>query len=168
MGSNLKIMNESFAKFCRLRHSLFQIQFFAKIVCSTTLISTSFLTQGQDYPRTDYNLEKLADEIFPIQDLDLNYEELYENLAQLLTNPVDLNLASAEELRSLFVLREAQIEEFIRYRQEQGRLFSIYELQAIPGFDLDIIYQLIPFTIVSSSTGLFDKSLVMRIADYSA
>ncbi len=165
MGSNLRLMNESFAKFCRLRHSLFQIQFFAKIVCSTTLISASFLTQGQDYPRTDYNLEKLADEIFPIQDLDLNYEELYENLAQLLTNPIDLNLASAEELRSLFVLREAQIEEFIRYRQEQGRLFSIYELQAIPGFDLDIIYQLIPFTIVSSSTGLFDKSLLMRIAE---
>ena len=83
----------------------------------------------------NYNLEKLADEIFPIQDLDLNYEELYENLAQLLTSPLNLNQATSEELRSLFVLSETQIEELIHYRQAQGFLLSIYELQSIPAFD---------------------------------
>ena len=59
-----------------------------------------FLACGQDYPRKDINLEKLADEIFPLQELDLNYEDFYENLAQLLSNPIDLNRASREELRS--------------------------------------------------------------------
>ncbi len=123
------------------------------------------LCGAQDYPRSDYNLEKLADEIFPLQDLDLNYEELYENLVQLLSNPIDLNQASAEELRSLFVLRESQIEEFIRYREEHGNLLSIYELQAIPGFDLNMIYKIIPFVVVKDPASALDKNLFRRVLE---
>lgn len=136
-----------------------------KIVFIVTLTSTSINLTGQDYPRMDYSLEKLADDIFPIQDLDLNYEELYENLAQLLTNPIDLNRASAEELRSILVLRESQVVEFIRYRQEHGSLLSIYELQAIPGFDLDLIYKIIPFTFIRDPKESFGKNIVRRIVE---
>ncbi len=165
MKVDFRMMNKFTSKF-RLCYSTFVIfSFFKRIVCLCILIFLSIPIQAQDYPRTDYNLEKLADEIFPIQDLDLNYEELYENLAQLLTNPVDLNQASAEELRSLFVLREAQVENLIRYRQEQGRLLSIYELQAVPGFDMDAINRLIPFTIVRDPSSSFDKNLLRRIVE---
>ncbi|MBK5279414.1 MAG: helix-hairpin-helix domain-containing protein, partial [Bacteroidia bacterium] len=148
------------------RFLLFQIHTTkVKIILLVCLICFFAQSQGQDYPRTDYNLEKLADEIFPIQDLDLNYEELYENLAQLLTNPLDLNQASAEELRSLMVLREVQVENFIQYRHEQGKLLSIYELQAIPEFDLDIINKLMPFTIVRDPFSSYNKNLLRRMIE---
>lgn len=117
----------------------------------------------QDYPRQAYNLEKLADEIFPLQDLDLNYEELYENLAQLLSNPIDLNQAGPEELRSLFVLREEQIAQFLRYRQEQGPLLSVYELQAVPGFDPATLYRLIPFVTVNDPSAVLGKTFIKRV-----
>ncbi len=159
-------VNESLLKFISPSHSLFSFNTkIIKILCVTILTSSTINVTGQDYPRTDYNLEKLADEIFPIQDLDLNYEELYENLAQLLTNPIDLNRASAEELRSILVLPESQVEEFIRYRQAQGSLLSLYELQAIAGFDLDLIYKLIPFTFIRDPKESFGKSILRRIAE---
>ena len=165
MKVDFRMMNEFTSKF-KLHSSIFFIpSSVIKIVCPLCLILSASFSLAQEYPRTDYNLEKLADEIFPIQDLDLNYEELYENLAQLLTNPVDLNQASAEELRSLFVLREAQVESLIRYRQEQGRLLSIYELQAVPGFEPDVINRLIPFTIVRDPSSSFDKNLLRRIIE---
>ncbi|MEK6780473.1 MAG: helix-hairpin-helix domain-containing protein [Bacteroidota bacterium] len=161
---DVRTMGETYLKFPGLLNSIFPIRSaLAKIVCLGGLIFSYGISYGQDYPRTEYNLEKLADEIFPVQDLDLNYEELYENLAQLLTNPIDLNQASAEELRSLLVLSETEVEAFIHYRQEQGNLLSIYELQAIPGLDIDIINRLIPFTIVNDPSTSLDQNLLKRI-----
>jgi hypothetical protein len=118
---------------------------------------------GQDYPRREYNPEKLADEIFPMQDLDLNYEELYENLLQLLANPIDLNKATAEEFRALFVLKENQVEELIRYREEYGPFLSVYELQSLASFDLPTLYKLMPFVQVIDESGQLNNSLLKRI-----
>ena len=134
-----------------------------KVVLILILCLMAVLTHAQDYPRQTYNLEKLADEIFPMQDLDLNYEELYENLAQLLSNPIDLNAAGPEELRSLFVLREEQVDQLLRYRTEQGPLLSVYELQAVPGFDPATIYRLVPFVTVTDPSQSINKNFFKRV-----
>jgi hypothetical protein len=118
---------------------------------------------SQEYPRKEYNLERLADEIFPLQDLDLNYEDLYENLAQILANPLDLNKATAEELRSIYVLKENQVEELIQYRDAAGPFLSVYELQSLSSFDATTLYRLMPFVHVSDESGQMDKSLLERI-----
>lgn len=105
---------------------------------------------AQDFPSPEYNLNDVVDEIFPLQDQELNYEELYENLLQRVANPLDLNTATAEEFRSLFVLKESQIKELLAYR-EKNPFLSVYELQVLPGFDLATIYRLIPFVWVGAS-----------------
>src|SRR5688572_781377 len=94
---------------------------------------------AQEYPKKDVDLEILADQLFGFQDLDLNYEELYENMALLLSNPINLNKASAEELRFLNLLSESQVQNLVKYRNENGALLSIYELQAVAGFDSVVI-----------------------------
>jgi hypothetical protein len=118
---------------------------------------------AQDYPRKEINLERLADELFGFQELDLNYEDLYENLALLLAHPLNINKATAEELRFIHILTEEQLQQFLRYREENGNLLSIYELQAIPGFDLSTIYQVAPFFMVEDMTSSFNASLWKRI-----
>jgi hypothetical protein len=118
---------------------------------------------GQDFPRKEINLEKLADEIFPIQDTDLNYGELYDNLAQILSNPLDLNKATTEELRSLFILKEDQIQELVRYRAESGPFLSVYELQTLSSMELTTIYKLIPFVQVKDQSQQLDQSLLKRL-----
>lgn len=125
-------------------------------------ILSSFLAVGQDYPVRDYNFEILADELFPVQDLDLDYSQLYENLAQILSNPIDLNKATEEQLRSLYILNESQIHNLIRYRDEQGTFLSVYELQAVPGFDQNTISKFIPFVTVDAKSQSV-KSVFNRI-----
>lgn len=109
---------------------------------------TALLAAAQEYPKKDVDLEILADQLFGFQDLDLNYQELYENIALLLSNQIDLNKATAEELRFLNLLSEQQVQTLVQYRQDNGNLLSVYELQAVPGFDLTVINKIIPFVTV--------------------
>ncbi len=60
-------------------------------------------------------------------------------------HPLQLNKATAAELASLGILTPVQIAALLRYRDSLGAFLSIYELQAIPGFDLPVIERLLPF-----------------------
>lgn len=112
------------------------------------LALTMVLSYSQDYPVREYDLEKIAENIFPVQDEDIDYSQLYENLAQILSNPIDLNEATDEQLRSLYILNETQIHNLIVYRDSQGAFLSIYELQSIEGFTQDVISKIIPFVTI--------------------
>jgi hypothetical protein len=138
---------------------------FATILILLNLISVPLLSQ--DYPQKDVNLEILADEIFGFQDLDLNYQELYENMALLLANKINLNTASADELRFLNLLTEQQVQSLLEYRKENGSLLSVYELQAVPGFDLATINKIISFIKVDNAqSGTLLKRILSEENNY--
>ncbi|MCU0357753.1 MAG: helix-hairpin-helix domain-containing protein [Cyclobacteriaceae bacterium] len=118
---------------------------------------------AQEYPRREVDPERLADDLFGFQNLDLNYEDLYENVLQLLAKPLNVNQATQEELRFLNILSEEQLQNLLRYRMEYGDLVSIYELQAVPGFDLKTIYRIVPYLIVQDFTQQFNRSMLNRI-----
>src|SRR4051812_17615092 len=104
-----------------------------KLINATGLIIlTACFSFAQDYPRKEVDLSRLAEDLVGFQDQDANYEEIYENLVQILSNPIDLNTANAEQLRMLHLLDEKQIQQLLNYKETQSRFFSIYELQAVP------------------------------------
>ncbi len=80
---------------------------------------------AQEPPRKEFNLERLADEVFPVQDLDINYEELFENLLQILANPLDLNEVTADQLRSLYLLSQGQVNAIVQHREIYGPFLSL-------------------------------------------
>jgi hypothetical protein len=123
----------------------------------------SYPLLAQDSGRQEIDIQALADELLGYPDQDLNYEDLYENLLQLLSNPVNINTAKQEELRSLLVLSEYQIQQLISYRNEQGALLEVYELQAIPGFDQQTIHRLLPFITIQDQRSGLNKALINRI-----
>ncbi len=125
------------------------------------LISVS-VCFSQDYPQRELDLSQLSDEIFPLQDDDINYEELQETIAQILLHPIDINRATEEELRFLSILTGEQIQNLLKYRTENGLLISVYELQTIPGFDLATIYKLVPFILVRDHTSEL-KTIFRRV-----
>jgi Helix-hairpin-helix motif len=135
-----------------------------QIILIILLIATTY-SYAQDFPRKDLNLEKLVDEIFPIQDLDLNYEDLYENLAQLMSNPLELNSITREQLRSLFVITEEEINAFIKYRENHGPLLSVYELQSIPEWTRSTFDDIIPFVTIHEAQTKLNASILKRISE---
>jgi hypothetical protein len=114
--------------------------------------------QAQNYPRQTIDFDLFVQELFSQQeDENISYEDLYETLFQYYQQPINLNNTTPEELASLFILSRPQIASFFQHIQDNGKLLSIYELQAIPGFDLITIYQLLPFVKVDDA-GLYADS----------
>jgi hypothetical protein len=94
---------------------------------------------------TEADLDQFIQSLFAVQDEDLNYEDAYEALFLLYANPLDLNQATREDLQSLYVLSGEQVGALLRHREQYGPLLSIYELQAVEGFDLPTIDKVLPF-----------------------
>ncbi|HEX8329828.1 MAG TPA: helix-hairpin-helix domain-containing protein [Hymenobacter sp.] len=111
-------------------------------------------------------MDRLTQELFAeIQSDQVPYEDLYETLLQYYTTPINLNLATREELRALLLLSENQITTLLRHRETNGELLSVYELQSIEGYDLRTINRILPFvSVLSSSANGSRGSLWQRIA----
>jgi hypothetical protein len=110
------------------------------------LIFSSIGLYGQADSVFTINLSDL-EEIVENQELedDLDMDNLVDNLFFLIENPLNLNTVTEEELINLNLLSEFQISSFIEYRNVYGDFMSIYELQAIPNWNILTIQRVLPF-----------------------
>lgn len=95
---------------------------------------------------------ELSDQIEDIAEKtedDLDYTELVENLNYLRQNPINLNYATGDDLRNLMFLNDMQVFHLLAYRETYGYFVTIYELQAVDGFDQYTIEQILPFVSIS-------------------
>jgi hypothetical protein len=121
------------------------------VAVSGVLLGMAGAARAQELPRRAPDLDRLTQELFAeIQSDQVPYEDLYETLLQYYQTPVNLNAASREELRALLLLSETQITSLLKHRDATGPLLSLYELQAVPGWDLRTIYRVLPFLTVQS------------------
>ena len=74
-----------------------------------------------------------------------DYNTIFENLNHYFEKPLNINEASDTELKELYLLNEIQVNEFISHRSKFGAYLSIYELQAIPSWDMATIKNVTPF-----------------------
>lgn len=86
--------------------------------------------------------EMLAD------DESANFDELLEELSQ----PIDLNTATKEQLERLPFLSELQIENILAYIYIHGQMQTVYELQLVEDMDRRTIQLLLPFVLVNAPT----------------
>ncbi len=83
-----------------------------------------------------------------------------QQLSDLKKRPLNLNLATESELKTFFFLKPLQIQNLLLYRQLLGKMIDLYELQAVPGWDLETIQKMRPFITVSNAltaTEVFGK-----------
>lgn len=123
-----------------------------------------FRSHSQELKPPEIDLQLFIEKIFASQEQDVNYNDLYETLLQFYSNPIDLNKTNREELRNLFILNELQLSSFFDYINENGHLISIYELQAIPNFDLTTIESLLPFVRIDNIKN-DTRSLTQRVLE---
>ncbi|SHM07786.1 Helix-hairpin-helix motif-containing protein [Chitinophaga jiangningensis] len=72
-------------------------------------------------------------------------DEQWQQLAYRQKQRLSLNAADIQDLTALGVLSPLQVESLLQYRKLLGDLVSIYELQAVPGFDMALIKKLLPY-----------------------
>lgn len=113
---------------------------------------TSFSVWAQSTSSPDP--EMLIAHLFRQQQTDnLAYSDFYESLLQFYLQKLDLNSASVEELRNLYLLNDKQISDLEQHLQKYGPLLSFHELQSISSFDLETIRNISPFVTVKSEEG---------------
>jgi len=112
----------------------------------------------------EIDVSEFAEELFALQDDDVAYEDLYESLLLLYTNPLNLNSVTYDELSSLHVLSPTQVSGILNYRQLNGPFISIYELQAVAELDQSTIARILPFVTLSPAAFATGNSLFQRVA----
>ncbi|TDE10056.1 ComEA family DNA-binding protein [Dyadobacter psychrotolerans] len=123
----------------------------ARIALIRLLLPALFLSNtlnAQDPPKQEIDISQFIQNLFPSPTEDSNYEDLYESLFQLYANPLDLNTVTSDELTATFILTEKQIASLLAHRNKLGPFLSLYELQAVPDFELTTIYRILPFVTV--------------------
>ena len=81
---------------------------------------------------------------------DFSFDTQFEDLTAFANNKINLNRATKEDLTALGLLNPLQIQSLIQYRKNLGNLISIYELQAVPNFDLNTIASILPYVSMGS------------------
>lgn len=96
--------------------------------------------------------------------------EMYvERLSELSENPVNINSADEEEISRLFFLTDFQIKSLTDYSRSSGKIFSVYELPNITGFNRETAEMIIPFIILDEviptekSDYVFRSNLISNI-----
>lgn len=98
---------------------------------------------------------------------ELDYTNLFEDLAYYFEHPLNLNTATDEELRELYLITDLQIANLRRHMASYGKLRSIYELQAVEGFDPVLVRNLSYFVTARPTLSLEDFSMSEFFRDAS-
>lgn len=94
-------------------------------------------------------IESLVESMEDNDHVNPDYESFLEDLEFLHEHPMNLNTASFQDLQKLPFLTDFQIQSLLEYRNENGFLLSLYELQLVHGFADETISQMLPYVFVN-------------------
>ncbi|MFI5172830.1 MAG: hypothetical protein ACHQFW_10590 [Chitinophagales bacterium] len=142
MTGILKILKRHILKNSVVGTGLILILFFT----SSSLCAQE--TKGEGRLMEEDILENAAEKI---DNTNLSVDTYQENLNNLILNPININTATATELRNTTLFTELQIRDLRRHIEAFGPLTSIYELQTIQSFSTEDIINIKPFISLTSS-----------------
>jgi hypothetical protein len=90
----------------------------------------------------------------------------FEYLEEYQKNPLDLNNATEQEFADFGLFSAIQIQSLLLYRKRYGQIFSLYELQGVPTFDIKTIVRLTPYIAVSATKEI-EKLNFIKMFKYS-
>ncbi len=110
---------------------------------------------AQEIPlNTEQQLENQAD----AEQGETEDDSYLQDLEQFRKNPINLNTANADDLKQVRILSDLQINHLISYRNLFGNFISIYEIQALPAWDMHTIRKLIPYITIEGSVSLPEET----------
>lgn len=104
-------------------------------------------------PVNEQQLEMQAERDEGVTDDDTQWQQLM----YFQKHPLNLNAATENELKALRLLTDLQISNFLMYRKQLGALLHIYELQAVPAWDIYTIKQLLPYVTVREGVNIVER-----------
>lgn len=120
-----------------------------KVFCVVCMVSLFAFCE------TDYDmlvdLQRAFDSDLSDEMVDIAIDEveaMKEQLSYIAANPINVNIATRDELEALPFLNVTQVENLLEYIFDYGELKSIYELALIKGWDKSTLMMAVPFLTV--------------------
>lgn len=111
--------------------------------------------KGQETPSA--TVEQQLENSAETEDVETEDDSDVLQLEKFKRHPINLNTATADELKELKCLTDLQIDNFLSYRRLLGKLINSYELQAVPTWDSSTIQRVLPYTCIKEDRGLWEK-----------
>lgn len=121
------------------------------------LLFLPFFSIGQSRSELIQQRIEFISEQLESEEIDLT--NVIEQLNYYFDRPLNLNNATTEELKSLELLTDIQINDLILHIKQTGKLISIYELQSLKYWDLQTIQLVRPFVQVDDKLDQLHVSL---------
>jgi hypothetical protein len=131
------------------------------IVISFVVCCLPVLNYAQDIPSV---AAQQIEQLVSSTDNESEDDSYLMELEQFRKDPVNLNTVDETSLKSIRFLSALQVVQFIAYRRLLGPLTSIYELQAVPCWDIGTIKKLLPFVEVREVV-IMKEALVKRFKE---
>lgn len=125
-----------------IRSTTFVLKSLLLLAFCTT--ATTLLSQSQEeiiQNRIEFISEQMEDE-------EIDLTDVIDVLNQYYEHKINLNGATADQLRSLMLLTDIQINDLLLHIKRFGKLISMYELQSLKYWDLSTIQLILPFVMV--------------------
>ncbi len=103
-------------------------------------------------PIIEQQLENLTENS---DDVETEDDSHLQEMQHFIDDPINLNNAIESELKELKVITALQIQNLISYRNLFGNFINIYELQAVPGWNISMIRRIRPYITVDDQPQLF-------------
>ncbi|HMC99311.1 MAG TPA: hypothetical protein VKH37_04130, partial [Ferruginibacter sp.] len=120
------------------------------------------------------NEQQLENIVASNDDVAVEDDSWLQQMQQFIKHPIELNISTDEDLIELHALTVLQRRQFLLYRDLCGKLISVYELQAVPGWDIALIKRILPFVTVSNDNfkndflnarnGRGEHSMLLRVS----
>ena len=117
---------------------------------SLLLLSLETYSQEVDSLNANQIFEQQIEGISEKTTGEKDFSEIAENLDFLKNNKINLNTASAEDLKQLQILDIFQINNLLKYRKRNGDFLSLFELTSIQGFTKEIVRTITPYISVDA------------------
>jgi hypothetical protein len=103
-------------------------------------------------PIIEQQLENLTENSDDVETEDDSY---LQEMQHFIDDPINLNNATESDLKQLKVLTALQIQNLISYRKLFGNFINIYELQAVPSWNVSMLRKVRPYITVDDQPKLF-------------
>ena len=116
------------------------------------LLISNYISLGQKNDQQKFNLIEQRIEMIAenAEDEDIDFTTLFDYLAYIYDHPLNINNPKNEDdLRQIRMLSDIQINNLYDHIDRNGKLISIYELQAVEGWTIYTIKTILPFVTVN-------------------
>jgi hypothetical protein len=124
------------------------------IILLLFIVHYSPFTSGQE--TTTSTVEQQLENITDADQNETEDDSYLQQLEQYRKHPLNLNTADENDLKDLKILSGLQIANFFSYRKLFGKFINVYELQAVPTWDILTIRKLLPFITIGEAITIKD------------